>query len=218
MRIIIEWIYAYKGVETTFRSDELPPAHALAVAEELRKTGRAKNITFIDEQDTTWTIKELKKYLKEMETEPTNVNVYFDGGFNRESRMAGLGCVIYFEQNGKEFRRRKNLLVNGLASNNEAEYAALHFSIQELESLGVHHQMVHFIGDSQVVINQMSGEWPVYEKELSNWADKIDESLNQLGIKPVFELVARKQNEEADRLATQALQDIEIDGKIELQD
>jgi len=218
LRIIIEWIYDYKDVETTFRSDELPPAHALAISEELRKTGRAKNITLIDEHDSTWTVKELKKYLTEMETEPTNICVYFNGGFNRESRMAGLGCVIYFEQNGKRFRRRKNLLVNGLASNNEAEYAALHFSIQELESLGVHHQTVHFMGDSQVVINQISGEWPVYEKELSNWADKIDESLNQLGIKPVFELVGRKQNEEADRLATQALHDIEIDGKIELQE
>ena len=152
-----------------------------------------------------------------METEPSNVTVYFDGGFNLESRISGLGCVIYFEQNGKKYRLRKNLTLDGLSSNNEAEYAALHFSVQELESLGVHHQTVRFIGDSQVVINQMSGEWPVYEKELMNWADRIDEYLNRLGIKPEFEPVSRKENEEADRLANQALDDIEIDGKIELQ-
>lgn len=217
MKITIEWTYHHKGVETVFRSEEMPPAHALSVAEELMKTGRTKNILFLDEHDSTWTLKEIKKYIKEMETEPSNVTVYFDGGFNIESRISGLGCVIYFEQNGKKYRLRKNLTLNGLSSNNEAEYAALHFSVQELESLGVHHQTVRFIGDSQVVINQMSGEWPVYEKELMNWADRIDEYLNRLGIKPEFEPVSRKENEEADRLANQALDDIEIDGKIELQ-
>lgn len=217
MKITIEWTYHHKGVETVFRSEEMPPAHALSVAEELMKTGRTKNILFLDEHDSTWTLKEIKKYIKEMETEPSNVTVYFDGGFNIESRISGLGCVIYFEQNGKKYRLRKNLTLDGLSSNNEAEYAALHFSVQELESLGVHHQTVRFIGDSQVVINQMSGEWPVYEKELMNWADRIDEYLNRLGIKPEFEPVSRKENEEADRLANQALDDIEIDGKIELQ-
>jgi len=217
LKITIEWTYHHKGVETVFRSEEMPPAHALSVAEELMKTGRTKNILFLDEHDSTWTLKEIKKYIKEMETEPSNVTVYFDGGFNLESRISGLGCVIYFEQNGKKYRLRKNLTLNGLSSNNEAEYAALHFSVQELESLGVHHQTVRFIGDSQVVINQMSGEWPVYEKELMNWADRIDEYLNRLGIKPEFEPVSRKENEEADRLANQALDDIEIDGKIELQ-
>lgn len=217
MKITIEWTYHHKGVETVFRSEEMPPAHALSVAEELMKTGRTKNILFLDEHDSTWTLKEIKKYIKEMETEPSNVTVYFDGGFNLESRISGLGCVIYFEQNGKKYRLRKNLTLDGLSSNNEAEYAALHFSVQELESLGVHHQTVRFIGDSQVVINQMSGEWPVYEKELINWADRIDEYLNRLGIKPEFEPVSRKENEEADRLANQALDDIEIDGKIELQ-
>jgi len=217
LKITIEWTYHHKGVETVFRSEEMPPAHALSVAEELMKTGRTKNILFLDEHDSTWTLKEIKKYIKEMETEPSNVTVYFDGGFNLESRISGLGCVIYFEQNGKKYRLRKNLTLDGLSSNNEAEYAALHFSVQELESLGVHHQTVRFIGDSQVVINQMSGEWPVYEKELMNWADRIDEYLNRLGIKPEFEPVSRKENEEADRLANQALDDIEIDGKIELQ-
>lgn len=217
MKITIEWTYHHKGVETVFRSEEMPPAHALSVAEELMKTGRTKNILFLDEHDSTWTLKEIKKYIKEKETEPSNVTVYFDGGFNLESRISGLGCVIYFEQNGKKYRLRKNLTLDGLSSNNEAEYAALHFSVQELESLGVHHQTVRFIGDSQVVINQMSGEWPVYEKELMNWADRIDEYLNRLGIKPEFEPVSRKENEEADRLANQALDDIEIDGKIELQ-
>ncbi len=120
------------------------------------------------------------------------------------------------KKNGKSYRTRKNLMQLGLKSNNEAEYAALYGSILELEMIGVHHQTVRFIGDSQVVINQMSGEWPIYEKELTNWANKIDEKLNQLGIKSEFKLVSRKGNEEVDRLATQALNNTIIEGKIEL--
>lgn len=218
MNITIEWTYKSKnGVETVFRSDEMPPAHALAIAEDLEKTGRVKNITFIDQYDSTWMAKELKKYIKEVETEPHNVRVYFDGGFDIQTSFSGLGVVIYYEQNGKSYRLRRNAPAQGLVSNNEAEYAALHLSVVELDLLDVHHQKVKFIGDSQVVINQMSGEWPAYEKELASWADRIDEKLKSLGITPEFELVPRKQNEEADRLATQALKGVDITGQIELQ-
>ncbi|QCR32653.1 reverse transcriptase-like protein [Lysinibacillus sp. SGAir0095] len=218
MKITIEWIYKSKnGVETVFRSDEMPPAHALTIGEDLEKTGRAKKIQFIDQHDSTWMAKELKKYIKEIDTEPHNVRVYFDGGYDIQTSNAGLGIAIYYEQNGKSFRLRRNAPASGLNSNNEAEYAALHLAIVELDLLDVHHQTVQFLGDSQVVINQMSGEWPAYEKDLASWADRIDEKLNELGITPEFELVPRKLNAEADRLATQSLQGVGITGQIELQ-
>ncbi|MDI7744211.1 ribonuclease H family protein [Lysinibacillus fusiformis] len=218
MKITIEWTYKTKnGIETVFRSDELPPAHALTIGEDLEKTGRAKKIVYMDQHDSTWMAKELKKYIKEIDTEPHNVRVYFDGGYDVQTSNAGLGIAIYYEQNGKSYRLRRNAPASGLNSNNEAEYAALHLAIVELDLLDVHHQTVQFLGDSQVVINQMSGEWPAYEKDLANWADRIDEKLNELGITPDFELVPRKLNAEADRLATQSLQGVGITGQIELQ-
>jgi len=218
MKITIEWTYKTKnGVETVFRSDEMPAAHALTIGEDLEKTGRAKKIEFIDQHNSTWLPKELKKYIKEMDTEPHNVRVFFDGGYDIQTKNAGLGIAIYYEQNGKSYRLRRNAPASGLNSNNEAEYAALHLAIVELDLLDVHHQTVQFIGDSQVVINQMSGEWPAYEKDLASWADRIDEKLNELGITPEFELVPRKENSEADRLATQSLQGVGITGQIELQ-
>lgn len=218
MKITIEWTYKTKnGIETVFRSEEMPPAHALTIGEDLEKTGRAKKIAFIDQHDSTWMAKELKKYIKEIDTEPHNVRVYFDGGYDIQTSNAGLGIAIYYEQNGKSYRLRRNAPASGLNSNNEAEYAALHLAIVELDLLDVHHQTVQFLGDSQVVINQMSGEWPAYEKDLANWADRIDEKLNELGITPEFELVPRKLNAEADRLATQSLQGVGITGQIELQ-
>lgn len=76
--------------------------------------------------------------------------------------------------------------------------------------MNVHHLPVRFIGDSQVVINQLSEEWPTLENNLSRWADRIEEKLKDLSIQPIYELVGRKRNVEADRLATQALQGISI--------
>ncbi|MEI4768745.1 ribonuclease H family protein [Psychrobacillus sp. FJAT-51614] len=211
MKIRMEWVYKTpKGAEMVFRSDEMPAAQALMLAEDMDRIGRTKSLVFLDSYDSSWTIKELKKYLKGIETEPHNIIVYFDGGFDRETRSSGLGCVIYYEQSGKSYRLRRNAPAAGLMSNNEAEYAALHLCLQELELLGAHHIPVLFIGDSQVVINHLSEEWPVVEKDLFNWADRIESKIKDLGIQPEYELVPRKANSEADRLATQALNGIEI--------
>lgn len=217
MNIRIEWIYRTpKGAETVFSSEEMPAEQALLFAEDLERTGRAKSLTFIDRFDSSWTVKEMKGYLKGIETEPHNVTVYFDGGFDRETSTSGLGCVIYYEQSGKSYRLRRNAPSADLTSNNEAEYAALYLSLQELELLNVHHLPVRFIGDSQVVINQLSGEWLTLEAGLSNWAERIYEKLKDLGIQQEYELVPRKANSEADRLATQALNGIAITATIEM--
>lgn len=217
MNIRIEWIYKIpKGAETVFSSTEISAANAMLIAEDLERTGRAKSIAFIDQFDSSWTIKEMKGYLKGIETEPHNVSVYFDAGFDRETSRSGLGCVIYYEQNGKSYRLRSNAPASEHTSNNDAEYAALYFSLQELEILKVHHLPVRFIGDSKVVINQMSGDWLVIEEDLSNWMERIEVKLKELGIQAEYEQVPRKSNAEADRLATQALNGMEITGTREL--
>ncbi|UOQ93145.1 ribonuclease H family protein [Halobacillus shinanisalinarum] len=216
MKVRIELTYKTpKGTNTTFSSDDMHAGKAILIAEDLESIGRTKNVTFIDSLESTWTLKELKKYMKGIQTEPHNVTVYFDGGFDLDTTNSGLGCAIYYEQNGKSFRLRKNALVEELDTNNEAEYAALHLGLQELELLKVHHLPVTFVGDSQVVINQLNGEWPCLEEELSKWADRVESKLKQLGIHPDYELISRKGNREADRLASQALKEIEITSTIE---
>lgn len=217
MNIQIEWTCkAAKGAEAVFRSEEMPAGKGLIIAEDLERTGRTKRIIFTDRFDSTWTVKELKGYLKGIETEPHNISVYFDGGYDLATGTAGLGCVIYYEQNGKSYRLRRNAAASGLVSNNEAEYAAMHLSLQELDLLGVHHLPVRFTGDSNVVIKHLDGEWPVLEGDLAGWADRIEKKIKALGIQPEYELVGRKANAEADRLATQALNGIEITGTAEL--
>ncbi|MGB3102206.1 MAG: hypothetical protein WBB56_09895, partial [Psychrobacillus psychrotolerans] len=66
------------------------------------------------------------------------------------------------------------------------------------------------------VINHLNGEWPVIEQDLTGWADRIEGKLSKLGIQAEYELVPRKMNGEADRLATQGLNGIEIQAVIEL--
>ena len=218
MKLILEWTYkSPKGATATFRSETMTPAQALMIAEDIERTGRVKKLEIIDEYDSTWMIKELKKYLKEMETEPHNITIYFDGGFDIQTKASGLGVAIYYKKDGKTQRLRRNAYVSGLDSNNEAEYAALHLALVELDLMDVHHQTIRVVGDSQVVINQLNGEWPAYEKNLAEWADKIEDKLRALGLKVEYELVPRKENSEADRLATQALQGTEITGVIEIQ-
>lgn len=211
MQVVIEWTYSSsKGKVTIFSSEEMPAEEAVLIAEDIEKTGRVKQIVFNDQYDSSWTLKELKGYLKGIETEPHNVTIYFDGGYDLETKTAGLGCVIYYDQNGKSYRLRTNAFVNGLLSNNEAEYAALHLCLQELASLGVHHMPIRVLGDSRVVIHHLNEEWPVIEEDLYSWADKIEAKMNIHGLEPQYELISRKLNHEADRLATQAMAGVEI--------
>lgn len=214
MKISLEWKYrSAKGAETVFRSDEMPAAQGVQIAEDLDRTKRVRELVFIDSfDDSVWTMKEMKAYLKSIETEAHDISVHFDGGFDVGNSNSGLGCVIYYSQSGKSYRLRQNELVDGLFSNNEAEFAALHLCVQELEYLEVKNMPVSFSGDSKIVINGMSGEWPVIEKELVRWADRIQAKLDQLGIQPEYFLIPRKDNFEADRLATQALKGIKITG------
>jgi ribonuclease HI len=61
----------------------------------------------------------------------------------------------------------------------------------------------------------MSEEWPVYEKELKYWADKVDDVVKRIGLTVQYAHVDRNQNKEADQLASQALKSIQIDSTIQ---
>jgi len=217
MKVKIVYTYSTpKGVKAVFESEMMRAGEAIVLAEDMLKTGRAGEMQFIDTQTHTWTLKEMKKLMEEIQTEPHDIKVYFDGGFDIASGNAGLGCAIYYEQNGKSYRLRQNAFVEQMASNNEAEYAAFHMALQELAAMEVHHLPIIFVGDSKVVIHQLNGDWPCYEPELARWADRIEAKLKAMGIEPEFAAISRKSNREADQLASQALQGKAITSLLEL--
>lgn len=158
----------------------------------------------------------MRKLLMEVEEDPHDITVFFDGGFNKETSQAGLGAVIYFKQGKKKYRVRANELFDEMDNNNEAEYAAIYYTLNLLEEMGVHHMTCEFKGDSQVVLKQLEGEWPCYEENLNRWLDRIEEKIKKLGILPRYRPIPRNENKEADKLAGQALQGKFINSKMQI--
>lgn len=217
MKYSIEWAYqTKKKLQTTILTDLLSLDETIMLAEDFMLTGRVKQLNFRSEDGQSWTLKELKRLKDIVKDEPHNVVAYFDGGYQKDIKLAGFGAVIYYTQGGNDYRIRMNEKVSGLASNNEAEYAAFFYLVNVLEEYGINKQKVVFKGDSQVVMNQLAGEWPCYEEEFINWLDRIEAKLKKLRITPEYEMIARKENNEADKLATQALNGIEIRSKLNL--
>ncbi|MBH0167896.1 reverse transcriptase-like protein [Fictibacillus sp. 18YEL24] len=220
MNFSIEYMYKHPKYpfKIRFVSDPMSLTEALFTATDLEKTGRVSELVFIDTKDVTWTKKELTKLTQVKKEEPKDISVYFDGGYKSETRTSGQGIIIHFSQNGITYRIKKNASLTNLESNNESEYAALWIAIKELEDLGVQYEEVTIQGDSKVVIEQLKGEWPCYETNLQNWADKIETLLKKLQIEPVYEWVARNKNKDADHLVTQALNGKIIQAKKEVID
>lgn len=214
MNYKLEWKYKLKSNEKVqFSSESVSGEVAIQIGEELEATGKVSELYFYDEKGTSWILKEMKKLLTEIEEEPHDITVYFDGGYQKESNLAGLGAVIFFKQGKKKYRIRANERLEQLENNNEAEYAAFYYALNILEDLGVQHLSCEFKGDSQGVLKQLEGEWPSYEETLNRWLDRIEEKLKALGLVPKYTVISRKENKEADRLATQALEGKEIFAK-----
>ncbi|NRD80509.1 reverse transcriptase-like protein [Bacillus sp. BRMEA1] len=216
MKYRLEWNYRSNNLneKVQFSSEWVSGETAIQIGEELERTGKISDLYFYDETGTSWILKEMKKLLTEIEEDPHDITVFFDGGFQKETNQAGLGAVIYFKQGKKKYRIRANERIDEMETNNEAEYAAFYFALNILEELGVHHLSCEFKGDSQVVLKQLEGEWPCYEQELNRWLDRIEEKISALGIKPKYTPISRKENKDADKLATQALEGKEIFAKM----
>lgn len=214
MNYRLEWKYKLKSNEKVqFSSEWVSGETAIQIGEELEATGKVTELYFYDEKETSWILKEMKKLLTEVEEEPHDITVYFDGGYQKESNLAGLGTVIFFKQGKKKYRIRANERLEQLENNNEAEYAAFYYALNILEDLGVQHLSCEFKGDSQGVLKQLDGDWPCYEETLNRWLDRIEEKMKTLDLNPKYTVISRKDNKEADRLATQALEGKEIFAK-----
>jgi len=217
MKMKIKWLYSQKKIQDIwFESDWMEKEKVLPLIQDLEKTGRLKQVVVIDELQNQWSKKEYIKLNEKLEEEPVDITVYFDGGFDRTTFTAGTGIVIYYTKSGVPYRIRANHKLDELESNNEAEYAALYQAMQMLEELGVKNTVCTISGDSLGVLKQLSGEWPCFEENLNKWLDRIEAKINELQIKPLYKEVDRKQNKEADKLASQALKGITINSHSKL--
>ncbi|MCM3453207.1 reverse transcriptase-like protein [Heyndrickxia oleronia] len=217
MNYKILWKYKAPKMDTILLETEWISEKVIdRLMDDFIKTGRTVDITILDEMGNEWTKKEYIKLKKTIELEPSNIIVYFDGGYDLEQKVAGIGIVIYYDKGDKHFRVRSNYRLEELESNNEAEYAALYNAIMLLEELNIRHMPCTIKGDSHGVLKQLSGEWPCFEKVLNQWLDRIESKIKKLGIKPIYEPIPRSNNKEADQLASQALNNKIVHSQIEL--
>ena len=214
MKFKIKWEYEnHKHIKTVFISEELEQDDVLAVADDLEKTGRVMSLEFIADTGRYWKKKDLKQLVRKIEAKPDETELYFDGGFDRETGRAGAGAVLYYRLGKERYRHRWNERFDHFISNNEAEYAALYFALQKLTGFPLAAKKVIIKGDSQGVLMQLAGEWPVYDERLNRWLDRIEHLIEQLKIAPSFVPVSRNENKEADHLARQAVNGIKIESR-----
>lgn len=212
MQYKIRWQYQIPEVkEVMFESEWLSRSLITDLLLDIEKTGRMKDVIIIDEMEQTWTKKEFQKQKKILDQSPSDITIYFDGNFDLDKRMGGIGNIIYYRKENEMFRVRRNSQIQEMETSGEVEYAALFQGITLLEEMKITHLPVTIKGDARGVIMQLLGEWPCYDNVLNRWLDHIEEKIKKLSIKPKYEYTTRKENKEAHKLAHQALDGILID-------
>ncbi|MCO5586803.1 hypothetical protein L7F22_040745 [Adiantum nelumboides] len=163
-------------------------------------------------------------YEKKLKVKPTMVKVeeevsklgeahslYFDGAYKRKVDKAAVGVVIYDEE-GRNVSG-KGLMLENVHSNNEAEYAALGLGLEWCLNLGIKH--LNAFGDALLLVKQVHGTWACRNQGLVVQLCRVKELLKRFEVAHLLH-VPRKDNQEANALASEKLQDVTI-GAVALQ-
>ena len=125
-----------------------------------------------------------------------------DGGARGNPGPAAAGYVI--KQNSETIAAFGDYL--GTATNNEAEYQAV---IKALEWLNAHTQesplVLEFRLDSKLVVNQLKGLFKIKQPHLLVLAQRVHVLIQNLKSTVSFTHVYREQNQQADALVNQTL-------------
>lgn len=131
--------------------------------------------------------------------------IYIDGGSRGNPGPAAIGAVFC---NEKRQVIKKYSQYLGRATNNEAEYKALIFTLKKFKALFgkklAGSSEVEVRSDSEFLIKQLKGEYKILNKKiqplfLEAWNLRLDFK------KVSFRLVPRGENKDADQLVNEAL-------------
>jgi len=133
------------------------------------------------------------------------IQVAFDGACEpvNPGGYGSYGVVV--KQDGQTLLREAKRVGQGPSmSNNVAEYAGVVRALELLCERGLNGQPVRVTGDSQLVIQQMSGRWRIKKGLYKPMALKAQSLLAEFP-NISFQWVPRDENAECDALATEAL-------------
>jgi ribonuclease HI len=122
-----------------------------------------------------------------------------DGGSRGNPGPAAFGYVLEAEDGTVLDARGETI---GVATNNVAEYRALLAGLASALERGV--DELEVLSDSELLVNQMRGEYKVKSPKLRELVDEAQALADRLG-SVRFTAVRREHNELADRLVNEAL-------------
>ncbi|MFA6136041.1 MAG: ribonuclease HI family protein [Candidatus Paceibacterota bacterium] len=127
--------------------------------------------------------------------------IYTDGGSRGNPGPSALG--VYFKDLNKKYSQHL-----GKVTNNEAEYQAIVFALKKSKQLigkkKSDKSHIEIRSDSQLIVNQLSGEFKLKEKGLWKYFIEIW-NLKQEFEKVDFVYIPREENKVADRLVNEEL-------------
>jgi len=132
--------------------------------------------------------------------------IYTDGASRDNPGEAAIGAVFCNEK-GDIIRRHCQYLGEKI-TNNEAEYMAVILALKKFNALFgkklAQKTEVEIRSDSELLVRQINGEYKVLKPEIQDLFIQIWNL--KTGFKAVkFKLIAREKNQEADKLANEAL-------------
>jgi ribonuclease HI len=126
--------------------------------------------------------------------------VFSDGAAKGNPGPSGAGWLILDPEGQVRLENGKFL---GHGTNNEAEYQALTAALEEALALGAEAVRVHL--DSELLVRQLNGQYRVKSDRLRKFYLQAQDLLRRF---PEYAIIhiPREKNQEADRLANEAIQ------------
>ncbi|MCO5595437.1 hypothetical protein L7F22_049479 [Adiantum nelumboides] len=148
--------------------------------------------------------------VKPLPPPPTKVlsnayTLFFDGAFRRATGKAGGGLVLVNPEG--EVVMKEQVTLDGSTSNNEAEYDILISGLKICLAQKIRRLMVK--GDALLIVKQILGIWACKNERLKTKVTSIRKLFSQFEEVQLYH-IPRKENEDADLLAQQAVSNQDI--------
>lgn len=128
------------------------------------------------------------------------VVIHTDGGARGNPGPAAVGVTIVHDG----ARTEAKAYLGDRQTNNWAEYEAVLFALGKCLEMMLAGRELHFYLDSQLVVEQLKGNWKIKEPSLKQQAEKVHGLTGNFG-RVTFTYIPREQNKDADRLVNEAL-------------
>ena len=135
--------------------------------------------------------------------------LHTDGGARGNPGPAGIGVVLTDDLGNVIGEVGEGI---GITTNNVAEYAALIRGLEMALEQGV--TEIDCFVDTQLIANQVKGEWKIKQEHLRPLAVKARSLLNRFE-RASIEQIPRELNADADKLANQGMDGAMLDAELD---